>query len=204
MPPHRGDVMVFAFPEHPEQDFIKRVIAIPGDKLEARNGHPILNGWEVPSCKVGPWTYQDVDSIIRHEGDLYVEYLGEESYLTFYDRASGAYPELQGPYYAKPGEAWVMGDNRNNSHDSRMWFGGQGGGVPFDNIRGRALFVWLSVSDNGLDLSREGAPVMGMPRLPPSAKILEPQLQQCLKSRPAVTTPPPPSGPGPTLASPVH
>jgi signal peptidase I len=195
--------MVFAFPEHPEQDFIKRVIAIPGDRLEAKNGHPIINGWEVPSCRVGAWAYQDVDSIARHEGDLFVEYLGDESYLTFYDRASGAFPEFQGPYFAKPGEAWVMGDNRNNSHDSRMWFGGQGGGVPFENIRGRALFVWLSVSDNGLDLSREGAPVMGQPRLPAGAKALEPQLTQCLKQRPAVTNPPPPgSTTSPSLALP--
>ena len=192
MPPHRGDVMVFAFPEHPEQDFIKRVIAIPGDKLEARNGHPIINGWEVPSCRVGPWAYPDYDSpVSRHEGDLYVEYLGDESYLTFYDHASHGFPdEYQGPYFAKEGEVWVMGDNRNNSHDSRMWFGGQGGGVPFENIRGRALFVWLSVSDNGLDWSREGVPVMGRPRLPPTASGLEPQFEQCLKSRPAVTNPP--------------
>jgi signal peptidase I len=192
MPPHRGDVMVFAFPEHPEQDFIKRVIVVPGDKLEARNGHPIINGWDVPSCRVGPWTYEDFDSpISRHEGDLYVEYLGEESYLTFYDRASRGYPdEYQGPFFVKEGEVWVMGDNRNNSHDSRMWFGGQGGGVPFENIRGRALFVWLSVSDNGMDWSREGAPVMGRPRLPPSASGLEPQFEECLKNRPAVTTPP--------------
>ena len=57
MPPSRGDVMVFAFPEHPEQDFIKRVIAVPGDRLEARGGHPIINGWEVPSCRVGPYNY---------------------------------------------------------------------------------------------------------------------------------------------------
>jgi len=191
MPPHRADVMVFAFPEHPEQDFIKRVIALPGDKLEARGGHPILNGWEVPSCRVGTWSYSDYDSpISRHEGDLFVEYLGDESYLTFYDHASGAFPEYQGPFFAKPGEVWVMGDNRNNSHDSRMWFGGQGGGVPFANIRGRALFVWLSVSDNGVDWSREFAPVMGRPRVPPAARGLEPQLEQCLKSRPAVTTPP--------------
>jgi signal peptidase I len=195
MPPHRADVIVFAFPEHPEQDFIKRVIALPGDRLEAKNGHPIVNGWEVPSCRIGPWSYNDYDSpITRHEGDLYVEYLGEESYLTFYDRASGAFPEYQGPYFAKQSEVWVMGDNRNNSHDSRMWFGGQGGGVPFENIRGRALFVWLSVSDSGIDWSREGAPVMGRPRLPPAAKGLESQLEQCLKSRPAVTTPPPPPG----------
>jgi signal peptidase I len=191
MPPNRGDVVVFAFPEHPEQDFIKRVIAVGGDKLEARSGHPIINGWEVPSCRVGEWMYSDYDSpITRHEGDLYVEYLGNESYLTFYDRASGVFPEYQGPYFAKSGEVWVMGDNRNNSHDSRMWFGGRGGGVPFENIRGRALFVWLSVSDNGMDWSREGAPVMGRPRLPPSARGLEPQLDRCLKTRPAATRPP--------------
>ena len=191
MPPKRGDVMVFAFPEHPDQDFIKRVIAIEGDKLEARGGHPVINGWEVPSCRVGTWTYSDYDSpITRHEGDLYVEYLGGESYLTFYDRASGIFPEYQGPYFAKSGEVWVMGDNRNNSHDSRMWFGGRGGGVPFENIRGRALFVWLSVSDNGIDWSREGAPVMGRPRLPPAAKGLEPELDRCLANRPAVTSPP--------------
>jgi signal peptidase I len=191
MPPKRGDVMVFAFPEHPEQDFIKRVIAIEGDKLEARNGHPILNGWEVPSCRVGPWTYSDFDSpVTHHEGDLYVEYLGDESFLTFYDHASGYFPEYQGPYFAKPGEVWVMGDNRNNSHDSRMWFGGQGGGVPFANIKGRALFVWLSVNESSVDLSREGAPVMGRPRLPPSASALEPKFNECLRNRPSVTVPP--------------
>ena len=193
MPPSRGDVIVFAFPEHPEQDFIKRVVAIEGDKLEARGGHPIVNGWEVPSCRVGTWAYSDYDSpISRHAGDLYVEYLGTESYLTFYDRASGYFPDYQGPYFVKKGEVWVMGDNRNNSHDSRMWFGGQGGGVPFENIRGRALFVWLSVSDNGMDWSREGAPVMGRPRLPPSAKDLEPQFEQCLKNRPRSSLPGPP------------
>jgi signal peptidase I len=192
MPPRRGDVMVFAYPEHPEQDFIKRVIAIEGDKLEAKNGHPIINGWPVPSCRVGVWTYEEYDSpVSRHEGDLYVEYLGDEAYLTFYDHFSGAFPEEQGPYFAKKGEVWVMGDNRNNSHDSRMWFGGRGGGVPFENIRGRALFVWLSVSDSGIDWSREGAPVMGRPRLPPSARDLQSGLDECLKQRPAVTNPPP-------------
>jgi signal peptidase I len=73
-----------------------------------------------------------------------------------------------------------------------MWFGGQGGGVPFENIRGRALFVWLSIPDTGVDLSREGAPVMGLPRLPPSAAALRPEFDRCLAQRPAVTLPPSP------------
>jgi signal peptidase I len=201
MPPRRGDVMVFAFPEHPEQDFIKRVIAIPGDRLEVKSGHPVINGWQVPSCRVGTWSYDDFDSpMAKHEGELYVEFLGDEAYLTFFDRFPGVFPEDQGPYLAKTGEAWVMGDNRNNSHDSRMWFQGRGGGVPFENIRGRALFVWLSMND-GIDWSREGAPVMGQPRLPPSALGLQSQLDDCLRKRPAATNPPPPSQPQP-LATP--
>ena len=62
-----------------------------------KNGHPVINGWEVPSCTVGTWSYNDYDSpIARHEGELYVEYLGDESYLTFYDRASGAFPRVPG------------------------------------------------------------------------------------------------------------
>jgi signal peptidase I len=193
MPPHRGDVMVFAFPEHPEQDFIKRVIAIPGDTLEARNGHPFINGWEVPHCDVGVYSYSEVDSLVpSHEGELYVEFLEDEAYLTLYDRIAGGSTEYQGPFTVKPGEAWVMGDNRNNSHDSRMWFGGQGGGVPFENIRGRALFVWLSVSDSGFDVSRLGAPVMGRPRLPKAMKGLEPAVDKCLRERPSLdkTSPP--------------
>jgi signal peptidase I len=53
LPPSRADVMVFKFPENKEQDFIKRVIAVPGDTLEAINGRPIINGWLVPHCYVG-------------------------------------------------------------------------------------------------------------------------------------------------------
>jgi signal peptidase I len=211
MPPERGDVMVFAFPEHPEQDFIKRVIAIPGDKLEVKSGHPWINGWEVPHCYVGTYKYQDFDSPLirheqgeadrilessftRHEGDLYVEFLEDESYLTLFDHASGGFPEYQGPYLVKEGEVFVMGDNRNNSHDSRMWWGGQGGGVPFANIKGRALFVWLSVAEQGIDWSRLGQPVMGRPRVLEAMKGLEPAIEKCLRDRLPVekTTPPRP------------
>lgn len=195
MPPSRADVIVFAFPERPEQDFIKRVVAIPGDRLEARGSHPWINGWEVPHCYVGVYAYNELDTLLgKHEGDLFVEYLEDQTYLTLYDRTTPA-QDYQGPYTVKPGEVWVMGDNRNNSHDSRMWFGGQGGGVPFGNIRGRALFVWLSVADGGIDWSRLGAPVMGRPRLPVSMRGLEGAVDKCIRERPprAKTTPPKPA-----------
>lgn len=201
LPPERGDVIVFAYPEHPEQDFIKRVIAIPGDKLEARGGHPIINGWTAPSCFVGKYAYTESQDGAKHEGEIYVEFLEDEAFLTLYDHQSLA-SEYQGPYYVKPNEVWVMGDNRNNSHDSRMWWGGVGGGVPFENIKGRALFVWLSYSDS-MDWSRMFAPVMGrppghgpIPEIPPAMKQLVPPIDKCLKDRPPLdrTRPPPSSG----------
>jgi signal peptidase I len=197
MPPRRGDVIVFEFPENREQDFIKRVIALPGDRLEVKDGHPILNGWRVPSCPVGTYTYRESDSAIQRKADLVVEYLEDRAYLTLYERTflSGS-GELQGPYTAKPGEVWVMGDNRNNSHDSRGWFEGRGGGVPFANIKGRALFVWLSFDATGkMAWERILVDVMGKPRLPPE---LEPSLgagvEKCFRDRPPLseTTPPAP------------
>lgn len=201
MPPERGDVMVFAYPEHPDQDFIKRVIAIPGDKLEARGGHPIINGWEVPSCGAGTYTYTEQQDGIKHEGEVFVEFLEDEAYLTLYDRQS-LQTDYEGPFYVKPGEVFVMGDNRHNSHDSRKWYGGTGGGVPFENIKGRALFVWLSVSDT-IDWSRMFAPVMGrppshgpFPGMNPALKALEGPVEKCLRERPPLDKTHPPRSAG--------
>jgi signal peptidase I len=196
LPPKRGDVMVFEFPENRKQDFIKRVIATGGDLFEVKGGHPIINGWTVPNCKVGTFQHTDGSSTQRL-ADLFVEYLGDKAYLTMFERDyGGLHGEYQGPYHVKKGEVWVMGDNRNNSHDSRGWFEGKGGGVPFENIKGRALFVWLSFAANGrFAWDRLGVQVMGMPRLPPEInKTLGPALEKCFRDRPPLnqTTPPPP------------
>ena len=182
--PRRGEVFVFKYPEHPEQDFIKRAIAISGDKLEVRNGHPLLNGWEVPSCRVGSYRYTEAIDESAHDGELFVEFLEASAYLVFFDN-SAPVADVQGPYYARNDEVWVMGDNRNNSHDSRVWYGGAGGGVPASHVKGRARLIWLSpgASHQGVDLAVD--PVA------PSPELAAP-LATCLAQRPSLakTTPP--------------
>lgn len=222
MPPKYGDVIVFQFPEKPEQDFIKRVVALPGDTLEALDGRPIINGWRPPECRVGTYSYSwGEGSFGAREGDLVVEYLGEQAFLAFFDGQSSALEGerprcdrdrdceaglacrshacgvLQGPFHVKPGEAWVMGDNRNNSHDSRSWWDGKGGGVPFDMIKGRALVVWLSFDARrpgllSIDFDRIGLSVMGKPKLPADMAKLAPAVDRCFAARPSLaeTTPP--------------
>jgi signal peptidase I len=195
LPPKRGDVIVFEYPDinpnNERQDYIKRVVAIPGDTLEADSGHPIINGWRVPSCKVGKYMDEDPSGFGQHGGDLYVEYLEDTAYLALYD--DHHFPQRQGPYHVAAGEVWVMGDNRHNSLDSRAWQrrgGGIGAGVPYDNIKGRAMIVWFPAS-------RMLVNVMGQPILPDGAPAeLVAGIERCLAERPpaSTTVPPPPAG----------
>jgi signal peptidase I len=194
LPPKRGDVIVFEYPDinpnNERQDYIKRVIAIPGDTLEADAGHPIINGWRVPGCEVGRYTDEDPSGFGQHSGKLYVEYLEDTAYLALYD---DNHFQRQGPYHVAAGEVWVMGDNRHNSLDSRAWArrgGGIGAGVPYDNIKGRALIVWFPAS-------RMLVNVMGKPVLPDGAPAeLTEGIERCLAQRPPAseTVPPPPLG----------
>jgi signal peptidase I len=209
LPPRRGDVMVFKFPENKEQDFIKRTMATPGDTLEAIGGRPVINGWIAPHCHVGPFKYDN------RSAELFVEYLEDSSYLTLYDAnpdeqtcaieddcgagltcRGGICGILQGPFHVASGEVWVMGDNRNNSHDSRSWRGGLGAGVPFENIKGRATFIWMSFGPGGeVVQERLFQDIHGQPVLPRAQQAtLGPALDKCLRERPPVaqTTPPGP------------
>ncbi|HVY49378.1 MAG TPA: signal peptidase I [Minicystis sp.] len=207
LPPARADVMVFKYPENKEQDFIKRVIAIPGDKLEALDGRPIINGWIVPHCHAGQFHNEGRTS------ELYVEFLGDKAFLTLFDQPTtekacstndecdaglschaGYCGVYQGPFFAGPDEVWVMGDNRNNSHDSRTWRGGLGAGVPFENIKGRAMFVWMSFGPGGgIAEDRLFVNVLGKPKLPAGQDpALQAGVDRCMKERPplAESTPP--------------
>jgi signal peptidase I len=178
--PTRGDLIVFPFPEHPNQDFVKRIVGLPGDRLRFRNGHPVVNDVEVPSCYVGRASYAEPDSpMASHEGKVYLEKLGDRAHLAFYDDSFVGFQEEQGPYVVKDGEVFVIGDNRHNAHDSRMWWGGRGGGVPLATVRGIPFVVWMSANENGVDWSRFGLALDGA-HLPASMASLQPALDKCL------------------------
>jgi signal peptidase I len=207
-PPERGEVIVFAYPEDPTKDFVKRAIALPGDRLEVIDGRPIVNGFLLPHCHVGE---VDIEGKKQH---LYVEFAGNRSYGTLHDEptldkachaasdcgtgevcAGGTCGRtLQGPFVAKSGEVWVLGDNRDNSFDSRFWHGGLGGGVPLESIAGSARVTFLSTQKPAdLAADRFWTGVQGPP-LVTKGSALDSALAKCLSSRPPAsqTTPPGP------------
>jgi signal peptidase I len=150
------------------------------------HGLPVINGWRVPHCILGTVTAK-LDSFEGAEVadyELVVEFLEGKAYLVALERTRD--DGRQGPYQVRPGEYWVLGDNRNNSADSRSWNAGRGGGVPLENTRGQARWLWFPAPRLGVDLA-------GLPALPPSVQQLAPELNRCLAGAPnaAQTTPPP-------------
>lgn len=154
--PKRGDVMVFRFPLNPSQDYIKRVVGLPGDRIEYFNKQLTVNGQPVPMRKTEP--YYDADRMRTYP--QFVERLGEVEHRVIVDDAVP--PGLGGGFGANthpgacqysgsgvvcqvpPGHYFMMGDNRDNSEDSRFW-----GFVPDANIVGRAFFIWMNFGNIG-------------------------------------------------------
>jgi signal peptidase I len=157
--PARGDVMVFKFPKDPSLDYIKRVVGVPGDKIVYKNKRLSVNGQELAYVKMADYLDEERLSYFSH----YKENLTGVGHEILNDDRSPAYvpspdafPQhelcsynLEGFACTVPtGQYFMMGDNRDNSLDSRYW-----GFVPDKNIVGKAFFVWMNLSN----LKRIGA-----------------------------------------------
>jgi signal peptidase I len=170
-------VAVFVSPDHPDQDYVKRVIGLPGDTVLVKQGHPWLNGREVPHCKVAAAQPPGAEG----PGELELEFLDGRAYLIYFELERGAEAQ-EGPWRIPPSEAFVLGDNRNNSLDSRRFFEGRGGGVPFANLKGPPLFIWLAFGDAGeVTWDRMGVAVDEI-HLPPSMGPLDVAVRACLSA----------------------
>ena len=152
----RGDVMVFRYPVDPRMDYIKRVVAIPGDEVVYASQRLTINGQPVPVQPLGE--YYDEDSL--RYSKQFSEKLGatehrilvDPSRQAWFGPVPGSFPLHENCSFSAEGlrckvpagHYFVMGDNRDNSQDSRFW-----GFVPDENIVGKAFFVWMNFGNPG-------------------------------------------------------
>ena len=119
----RGDVIVFKYPVEPDRDFIKRVIGLPGETLEMRSKKVYINGMPLD--------------------EPYVHFLEPPSTSSEFTEATSVdLRENYGPVTVPPNEYFMMGDNRDNSQDSRFW-----GFLPASYVKGKALFIYFSFEE---------------------------------------------------------
>jgi signal peptidase I len=175
--PGRGDIIVFRYPRNQAQDFIKRVVAVPGDRIRVEGRDVYVNGEPLPRIEADPVQYleegEGSSMLGVRRADAYLERpsAADVEYTVLYQDEDDVYRqdwpigiELPGlkcdPAGApeprrctvKDGYFFVMGDNRDNSADSREW-----GGVPRELVKGRAMFVWFSYGPrSGIRWSRFG------------------------------------------------
>ncbi|PKO53549.1 MAG: signal peptidase I [Betaproteobacteria bacterium HGW-Betaproteobacteria-2] len=138
--PERGDVVVFHFPPDPSIDYIKRIVGVPGDKIAYRSKQLFVNGEPVDMELVGDYQYV-VSGLSMAKTKLYTERLDEVSHAVLIDEDSIS---IDGETEVPAGHYFAMGDNRDNSKDSRSW-----GFVPDDNLVGKAFMIWWNFDDFG-------------------------------------------------------
>ena len=156
--PARGDVVVFRPPHHPREDWIKRVIGLPGDTIGYHDNKVTVNGRELPYRSEG--LYEGVGQGVRETGAAKLaeglpgrpHFVLEREDLPFIPQGQG-----EGDWMVPAGHYFVMGDNRDNSEDSRFW-----GVLPEANLRGKAFLVWMNFdwsAPGKVDVSRVGSKI---------------------------------------------
>ena len=133
--PERGDVAVFRFPENPADDYIKRVIGLPGDHIVYRDKKLYINGNLVQREKHSVYQGQGANSVMNGV-DIYKEDLDQRPHDILLRKVGYREPK---EFTVPENRYFVMGDNRDHSSDSREW-----GLVPEENLVGRAFLVWMN------------------------------------------------------------
>lgn len=127
--PKRGDIVVFRFPPNPEVFYVKRAIGLPGDRVKMQEGAVLINGQPLPLAEAqAPGSDEYADESFQ--------YFKEENHLIRYRSKTDAFAD---EVTVPEGAVFVMGDNRDQSNDSRFW-----GFVPQENLIGRAWLIWLA------------------------------------------------------------
>lgn len=184
--PARGDVVVFSAADAGGPDArVKRVLGVPGDVIDYRDGVPFINGWPVPSCDAGVFLAVSNGTALRAR--LVVEVLEGRAYLALRAPSDTAHVEA---FRVPPGKVFVLGDDRGASYDSR----GALGAVPLESLHGRVTrLAFASARDGRLDL------LLPFTRLGPALRAgdvdvsyLEARIAACLEHPPASSTPPQP------------
>jgi len=164
----RGDIIVFKLPENPKVNYVKRVIGLPGDKVQVRGRRVFVNGKELPEQRVavrlaGDYQNRSALEVVKVNpaptDATYKVYYGDGDWEADDDdhEFSGMRYGVREPVTVPPSSYFVMGDSRDNSLDSRYW-----GFVPRENIFARALYVHWSFNPRDPDFKSTGNRVLDM------------------------------------------
>ena len=150
--PGRGDVVVFRPPHHPEQDWIKRVIGLPGDRIGYHDNQVTVNGQVLPYRAEGIYTGKGQGAAATGATKLTEGLPGRPHFVL--EHVDAPFDPTEGDWTVPAGHYFVMGDYRDNSEDSRIW-----GVLPEANLRGKAMWIWMNFdrqADGWVDVSRIG------------------------------------------------